>query len=231
MYFPQTSDPNFFFFAKSHFFVSWTMQLCRISREGEKKFLQTDWECGQTNIRQEEGLEKRGGGYSAGCWRSLQYRSAESARAEFPHRPYRRTPTAVQRKSSRRGIGEQEEETDTSQDRKTEGMTKRRGRKEWSEEQEKRRRGELDDVYCSFLDNQNFQGTGLCTCYFWSPFNNSSLDTFWSVKQNLAFFCLSLTYRTGLLLSISISNYLCVCFYLVYEHLFLTEWMKHTWVI
>lgn len=37
-------------------------------------------------MRQEEGASRRQGGYSGGCWRSLQYRSAESTRAELLHR-------------------------------------------------------------------------------------------------------------------------------------------------
>lgn len=45
---------------------------------------QPDWQQESTYARQEEGVQRREGGYSGGWWRSLQYRSAESARARAP---------------------------------------------------------------------------------------------------------------------------------------------------
>ena len=184
-------ESEFWFKSTSHLFshlVIYSLVLTRTnSKKKQSNEHQPDWQWESTYARQEEGVRRREGGYSGGWWRSLQHRSAESARARAPPQTTAAgLPLQLRRKTSHRKHTCTAGQSATSQRPQTK-KTRQRGGEGKSDQIHTEKEARRTGLLFSQTDRTSRGARGSSRFYFWSPFNNLSSGSCWSAEHNFAF--------------------------------------------
>lgn len=187
-------------------------------------------------MRQEEGASRRQGGYSGGCWRSLQYRSAESTRAELldrsqPQGSHCSLEGNLTPKYYTRG---QQSEQLTGQKVKESGGQEKKWWDKLTEEVRSTAWG-----FLLFLGPTELPGGRSALCSTFRVLLIIYLLTYFGLwKATLLFKKFNVkvwSQRTGnvehFLVVWVLLVYICIFFFWVFLHAFLNERVEHAWVL